>query len=257
MSSGLTGAAPPTVRAAAPEDAALILDITLKAWHGKVHPSSSVFRETVNDVTQQLAEGGGYVLYAAEAPAGSVRFSPVPGAWEVRRMGVLPEHRGLGLGFVLMNAVVAEAARRDVPELRLAVRHDQPRLIEFYASMGFALASEVEYAHANSASPPPTVMRRALARGGANVVKRLVVVGRVQGVGYRYSMMAQASRAGVTGWVRNRRDGTVEAMLAGPADKVGEVIAWAQQGPPGSQVAGVKVQDAEGSFRGFEMLATE
>jgi acylphosphatase len=79
----------------------------------------------------------------------------------------------------------------------------------------------------------------------------------VQGVGYRYSMMAQASRAGVTGWVRNRRDGTVEAMLAGPSDKVSELIAWAHQGPPGSQVAGVRVQDAEGTFTGFDVLATE
>jgi acylphosphatase len=90
-----------------------------------------------------------------------------------------------------------------------------------------------------------------------NVVKHLVVHGRVQGVGFRYSVLAQASRAGVSGWVRNRRDGTVEAMLAGPSDKVGEVITWAHQGPPGSQVSGVTVQDAEGSFRGFEMLATE
>jgi acylphosphatase len=90
-----------------------------------------------------------------------------------------------------------------------------------------------------------------------NVVKHVLIHGCVQGVGYRYSMMAQASRAGVTGWVRNRRDGTVEAMLAGPSDKVGEVIAWAHQGPSGSQVAGVKVRDAEGAFRCFEMLATE
>jgi acylphosphatase len=90
-----------------------------------------------------------------------------------------------------------------------------------------------------------------------SVVKHVIVHGRVQGVGYRYSMMAQASRAGVTGWVRNRRDGTVEAMLAGPSDKVSEVIAWARQGPPGSQVTEVKMRDAEGTFRGFEMLATE
>jgi ribosomal protein S18 acetylase RimI-like enzyme len=165
--SGSTIAVRTKVRAAAPEDAALVLQITLTAWQGKVHPSSSVFRETVSDVAQQLVEGGGCILYIAEAPVGSVRFSPVPGAWEVRRMGVLPEHRGQGLALAMMNSVVAEAVRRSVSELRLAVRHDQPRLVEFYAGMGFVPAPEIEYAHANPASPPPTVMRRALARSGA------------------------------------------------------------------------------------------
>ena len=82
-------------------------------------------------------------------------------------MAVLPEHRGQGLGLVMMTCVIAEAARRGVSELRLAVRHDQPRLIEFYAGMGFALAPEIEYAHANPASPPPTVMRLGLAPGSA------------------------------------------------------------------------------------------
>src|ERR1700733_1927446 len=157
----------PSVRAATAEDAALILQITLKAWHSKVHPSSSVFRETADEVAQQLGEGGGYILCVADAPVGSVRYSPVPGAWEVRRMGVLPEYRGQGLALLMMNSVVAEAARCGVPELRLAVRHDQARLIEFYAGMGFALAPDIEYAHANPASPPPTVMRRPLPPTGA------------------------------------------------------------------------------------------
>ena len=167
MTSGFTVTVRPSVRAATLEDAALILQITLKAWQGKVHPSSSVFRETANEVAQQLGEGGGYILCVADAPVGSVRYSPVPGAWEVRRMGVLPEYRGQGLALLMMNSVVAEASRHVVPELRLAVRHDQARLIEFYAGMGFMLAPDIEYAHANPASPPPTVMRRALARSGA------------------------------------------------------------------------------------------
>jgi ribosomal protein S18 acetylase RimI-like enzyme len=167
VGSASTVAARLTVREAAPEDAALILRITLEAWRGKVHPSSSVYRETESDVAQQLPEGGGYILKIGDKAAGSVRFSPVPGAWEVRRMGVLPEYRGQGLALAMMNSVVAEAARRCVPELRLAVRHDQLRLIEFYAGLGFELAPEIEYAHANPAVPPPTVMRRLLAVNGA------------------------------------------------------------------------------------------
>jgi acylphosphatase len=87
-----------------------------------------------------------------------------------------------------------------------------------------------------------------------DVVKRLVVRGRVQGVGYRYSMLAQASRMGIRGWVRNRRDGTVEATIAGSAAAIDQMIAWAQQGPPGSKVTEVAVEDTEGSFQGFEIL---
>jgi acylphosphatase len=89
--------------------------------------------------------------------------------------------------------------------------------------------------------------------GGA--AKHLVIHGRVQGVGYRYSMLAQASRIGVTGWVRNRRDGSVEAVVAGSPAQLDDMIAWARQGPPGSKVTEIAVEDAEGDFQGFEILA--
>jgi acylphosphatase len=90
-----------------------------------------------------------------------------------------------------------------------------------------------------------------------SAVKRLVIHGRVQGVGYRYSMLAQASRIGVTGWVRNRHDGTVEAVIAGPAALLDDMIAWARQGPPGSKVTDIVVEDTKGAFQGFEILPTE
>jgi acylphosphatase len=86
------------------------------------------------------------------------------------------------------------------------------------------------------------------------LVKRLRIHGRVQGIGYRHSMLSRAVAAGITGWVRNRRDGTVEAMVAGPARAVEEIIAWARRGPQGAVVTRVDVEDAEGEFESFEQL---
>ena len=60
------------------------------------------------------------------------------------------------------------------------------------------------------------------------VVKRLRIHGKVQGIGCRYSMLAQAAATGVNGWVRNRQDGTVEAMVAGTPDAVEQIIRWAR-----------------------------
>jgi len=84
------------------------------------------------------------------------------------------------------------------------------------------------------------------------VTKRLIVRGRVQGVGFRQSMCTAADRIGVTGWVRNLRDGTVEAIVQGAPDDVARMLAWAHRGPPGAHVAAVDVSDARGEFDCFE-----
>jgi acylphosphatase len=63
--------------------------------------------------------------------------------------------------------------------------------------------------------------------------KHLTISGRVQGVGFRYGMAREACNLGVTDWVRNRRDGTVEAVVDGRAEAIESIIAWAQHGPPG------------------------
>ena len=67
-------------------------------------------------------------------------------------------------------------------------------------------------------------------------VRRLVIAGLVQGVGFRYAMMAQARLLNVNGWVRNRRDGSVEAMVAGDARQIDEMLAWSRIGPAGAVV---------------------
>jgi acylphosphatase len=89
------------------------------------------------------------------------------------------------------------------------------------------------------------------------LTRRLVVTGRVQGVGFRMFMTREAQAAGVTGWVRNRRDGTVEAVVQGPATAVERIIAWARKGPPAGRVSELRIEVAEGTFEGFATLPTE
>ena len=69
----------------------------------------------------------------------------------------------------------------------------------------------------------------------------ITVYGHVQGVGFRWALRAEAERVGVTGWVRNRRDGAVEARVTGSPTAVDEVVAWAHHGPPLSRVERVEV----------------
>ena len=92
------------------------------------------------------------------------------------------------------------------------------------------------------------------------ITRHLRIAGRVQGVGYRYFLRAEAQAAGINGWVRNRRDGTVEAVLQGDPQAVEKVVDWAKRGPPGARVADVDAQAAPGEFdrpyAGFEQLPT-
>ena len=87
-------------------------------------------------------------------------------------------------------------------------------------------------------------------------VLRLEIRGQVQGVGYRWSMVEQARRLGLGGWVRNRRDGSVEAMVAGPPGALDQLVAWGRQGPRSSVVSAVDVVADEGSFDAFEQRPT-
>jgi acylphosphatase len=88
------------------------------------------------------------------------------------------------------------------------------------------------------------------------VTRRLRIHGRVQGVWYRESMRQQAQQHGVTGWVRNRGDGTVEAVVQGDAPAVERMIDWARQGPPSAAVERVDVTDDDGDYADFDKKAT-
>ena len=81
------------------------------------------------------------------------------------------------------------------------------------------------------------------------------ISGRVQGVFFRMETKRAADQFGVSGWVRNRRDGTVEALFEGDQDRVDAVLGWCKEGPPHAQVSAVKVEweNYAGEFNGFDI----
>lgn len=87
--------------------------------------------------------------------------------------------------------------------------------------------------------------------------RHLIIRGLVQGVGYRFSMVAEARRLGVNGWVRNRDDGAVEAHIEGTASRCAALETWARRGPMSARVDSVVADDGviEG-LEGFDQRAT-
>ena len=90
------------------------------------------------------------------------------------------------------------------------------------------------------------------------VTRHLAITGLVQGVWYRESMREAAEGLGVAGWVRNRDDGSVEAVVRGAPERVEALITWCRQGPPLARVKEVTVSEGEdeGEYAGFEKRPT-
>lgn len=89
------------------------------------------------------------------------------------------------------------------------------------------------------------------------VAKRITVHGRVQGVGFRAFVAGHASRLGLDGFVRNRKDGTVDVLCVGVEEEVSALIGLCHEGPPASQVEHVAVEDAKGIVdKGFVQKPT-
>lgn len=87
--------------------------------------------------------------------------------------------------------------------------------------------------------------------------RHLVITGRVQGVFYRGWMAEQARALGIEGWVRNRIDGSVEAVVAGPAEAIEAIIARCHEGPSAARVDHIAIADAAPEdLEGFEQRAT-
>lgn len=83
----------------------------------------------------------------------------------------------------------------------------------------------------------------------------LLIEGRVQGVSYRMSAQVAAQRTGVTGWVRNLRNGQVEMIAEGETDQLKQLVDWAWQGPGFAQVTDITLEEhqATGEFTQFEI----
>ena len=86
------------------------------------------------------------------------------------------------------------------------------------------------------------------------VTLRLVIYGRVQGVYFRDSMRHEAQRFAIGGWVRNRGDGAVEAVVHGESADVDIIVRWAKRGPELAQVEQVEIKPEEGVYTHFEII---
>lgn len=91
------------------------------------------------------------------------------------------------------------------------------------------------------------------------IAYRVVAHGRVQGVGYRDAAVQAAFLHGVTGWVRNRADGTVEIVVQGPPDAVERFVQWCRHGPPLARVTEVVTasEAVDPELRAFDWRPTE
>lgn len=85
-----------------------------------------------------------------------------------------------------------------------------------------------------------------------SVTRHLAITGRVQGVWYRESLREAADALKITGWVRNLSDGSVEAVIQGPAERVEALIDWCRRGPPLARVVDVRINPGQGHFDRFE-----
>ena len=104
-------------------------------------------------------------------------------------------------------------------------------------------------------SPPSSFARNGYDNSNKKIRAHIFILGKVQGVYFRQNTRIVATRHGVTGWVRNLRDGRVEVLLEGYAADAGQVIEWCHVGPPKATVndVDIKYERYTGEFEGFRV----
>jgi acylphosphatase len=92
------------------------------------------------------------------------------------------------------------------------------------------------------------------ARGGLSAF-HAIISGSVQGVGFRYSARLEATRLGISGWVRNLGDGDVEVLAEGPGPALADFREWLGEGPPGASIREITLEkrEASGRYSGFSI----
>lgn len=151
------------IRPASLQDAEPIAAMIRAAWAGKVAPNSSGHKETAEKVEADLKKGLGWVVEDQGQIIATVRMTPhpiEPEIWEMKKLGVLPEFRKSGLGPKLVQIVLDKAHELGVGELRLAVRFDQYRLVEWYSQFGFVHDPDLKYSSSNPNNPPEFVLTK-------------------------------------------------------------------------------------------------
>ncbi len=146
-------------------DAPLIAELTRKAWEGRCPPTSHGHLESADKVLTDLHEGGAFILWVGNHPAGSVRWAPTDEddeIWKIRRLGVLPEYAGQNLSQYLIEACVNRARLSDIAELRLFLNPWMESMSRLYEAYGFEPAPEIEFTLRNPNEAPPIMMRKNL-----------------------------------------------------------------------------------------------
>jgi GNAT superfamily N-acetyltransferase len=155
------------VEACGPDQAELVHGLTQAAFNEfvRLDPPSGAGRETPESVREDLAAGGGALAWLDATPVGCLRLVSELDSLHVRRVAVLPEHQGRGIGRALMAWAEREAAGRGQAAVSVGVRLALPGNLAFYGRLGYRAAAE--HAHPGYERPTWVTMRKIVRRGDA------------------------------------------------------------------------------------------
>jgi GNAT superfamily N-acetyltransferase len=155
--------AEPTVREAHVGDADLLRSLLRRAfgeYEGRLEPPSGVHAETSSSLGERVRRGGALVCETGTVAVGCAFYEPGAGFLYVGRFGVIPEHRGTGIGALLLEAAERRAAYYGFTRVRLNVRIPLEGLRAYYEAHGYAPIAS--HAHAGYAAPTYVEMEKAL-----------------------------------------------------------------------------------------------